>query len=90
MCILRFHARAGYLQHYEALLKELEDVTEADGSQAEPQDQYEVERVALSDRNHNLPSETGLRYPSLRVMSNLTTMRITVICSYMVVLTSTY
>ncbi len=23
MCILRFHARAGYLQHYEALLKEL-------------------------------------------------------------------
>ena len=25
MCILRFHARAGYLQHYEALLKELND-----------------------------------------------------------------
>ena len=25
MCILCFHARAGYLQHYEALLKELED-----------------------------------------------------------------
>ncbi len=23
MCILRFHARAGYLQHYETLLKEL-------------------------------------------------------------------
>ena len=23
MCILRFHARAGYLQHYKALLKEL-------------------------------------------------------------------
>jgi hypothetical protein len=91
MCILRFHARAGYLQHYEALLKELEDVTEADGSQAEPQDQYDVERVALSDRNHNLPSETGLLYPSLRVMSNRhLTMRITVTCSYMVVHTSTY
>jgi len=92
MCILRFHARAGYLQHYEALLKELEDVAEADGSQAEPQDQYEVERVALSDRNHNLPSETGLRYPSLRVMSNrhLTTRRITVTFSFMVVHTSTY
>ena len=49
MCILRFHARAGYLQHYETLLKELEDVSEADGSQAAPQDQYDVERVALSD-----------------------------------------
>jgi hypothetical protein len=23
MCILRFHAHAGYLQHYETLLKEL-------------------------------------------------------------------
>ncbi len=94
MCILRFHARAGYLPHYETLLKELEDVPDADGSQAEPQDQYDVERVALSDRNHNLPSETGLRYPSLRVMSNrhLTTLRITVTCSYimMVVHTSTY
>ena len=52
----------------------------------------DVERVALSDRNHNLPSETGLLYPSLRVMSNrhLTTLRITVTCSYMVVHTSTY
>ncbi len=92
MCILRFHARAGYLQHYETLLRELEEVSDADGSQAEPQDQYEVERVALSDRNHNLPSETGLRYPTLRVMSNrhLTTLRITVTCSYMVVHTSTY
>jgi hypothetical protein len=39
-----------------------------------------------------LPSETGLRYPSLRVMSNrhLTTLRITVTCSYMVVYTITY
>ncbi len=45
MCILRFHARAGYLQHYETLLKELEDVPDADGSQAEPQDQYDVELV---------------------------------------------
>ena len=23
MCIIRFHARAGYLQHYETLLKEI-------------------------------------------------------------------
>jgi hypothetical protein len=91
MCILRFHARAGYLQHYETLLKELENVPDADGSQAAPQDQYDVESVALSDRKHNLPSETGLRYPSLRVMSNrhLTTLRITVTCSCMVVHTST-
>ena len=80
MGILRFHARAGYLQYYETLLKELEaHVPEDVGSQAEHQDQYDVERVALSDRNHNLPSETGLRYPSLLVMSNrhLTTLRIT-------------
>ena len=50
MCILRFNARAGYLQHYETLLKELEaHVPEDVGSQAEPQDQYDVERVALSD-----------------------------------------
>ena len=72
MCILCFHARAGYLQHYETLLKELEaHVPEDVGSQAEPQDQYDVERVALSDRNHNLPSETGLRYPSLVVMTDI-------------------
>jgi hypothetical protein len=50
MGILRFHARAGYLQHYESLLKELEaHVPKVVGSQAEPQDQYDVERVALSD-----------------------------------------
>ena len=28
--------------------------------QAVPNDQYAVECVALADRNHNLPSETGL------------------------------
>ena len=95
MGILRFHARAGYLQHYETLLRLMEldaHVPEDVGSQAEPLDQYDVERVALSDRSHNLPSETGLRYPSLLVMSNrhLTTMCITVTFSYMVVHTSTY
>ena len=93
MFILRFHSRAGYLQHYETLLKELEvHVPEDVGLQAEPQYQYDVERVALSDRNHNLLSETGLRYQSLVVMSNqhLTTLRITVTCSYICVQTSTY
>ena len=49
-CILRFHARAGYLQHYETLLKKLKaHVPEGVGSQAEPEDQYDVERVALAD-----------------------------------------
>ncbi len=48
MGILRVHAQAGCLQHYETLLKELEaHVPEDVGSQAEPQDQYDVE--ALSD-----------------------------------------
>ena len=43
MCILRFHARAGYLQHYETLLKEvlLHPAPQAD--QQEPVDQYDVE-----------------------------------------------
>jgi hypothetical protein len=72
MCILHFHARAGYLQHYKTLLKELEahvPDSEDVGLQAEPasEDQYDVENVALADRNHNLPSETGLRHPSLPV-----------------------
>ena len=50
MCILRFHADAGYLQHYEALLKEIEDHVPEDGVlQAAPEDQYDVERVALVD-----------------------------------------
>ncbi len=44
MCIVLFHVRAGYLQHYETLLKELEaHVPEDVGSQAQPQDQYDVE-----------------------------------------------
>jgi hypothetical protein len=64
MCILCFHAQAGYLQHYEALLKELNaQVPEDDaGPQAEPepQDQYTVESFAPADRNHNLPSESPL------------------------------
>jgi hypothetical protein len=52
MCILRFHARAGYLQHYETLLKELNAHPVSDSV---PPDQYEVERVALADRNLNVP-----------------------------------
>ena len=67
MCILRFHARAGYLQHYETLLKELNAHPATDPV---PPDQYEVERVALSDRNLNVPCESGIRYPSMLAMLN--------------------
>ena len=67
MCILRFHARAGYLQHYETLLKELNGHPATDPV---PPDQYEVERIALSGRNLNVPCESGIRYPSLLVMMN--------------------
>ena len=74
MCILRFHARAGYLQTYETLLKELQshpgpdlDCVEPDAA-AEPADQYAVDCVALADRNFNVPCESGIRYPSLTAM----------------------
>ena len=67
MRILRFHARAGYLQHYETLLEELNAHPATDPV---PPDQYEVERVALSDRNLNVPCESGIRYPSMLVMHN--------------------
>ena len=67
MCILRFHARAGYLQTYENLLKE---INMHPGSAAVPDDQYHVEKIALADRNFNLACETGIRYPSLVAMLN--------------------
>ena len=67
MCILRFHARTGYLQHYKTLLKELNALPATD---TVPPDQYEVERVALSDGNLNVPRESGIRYPSMLVMLN--------------------
>ena len=100
MCILRFHARAGYLQHYKALLKELNNHLPDDaGPQDKPGDQYAVEQIALADRNHNLPSETGLWYPSLVAMFNrhLMTSQISVtssfplsLCWYILVYTSLY
>jgi hypothetical protein len=67
MCILRFHAEAGYLQTYEKLLKE---INLHPGSVAVPDDQYHVERVGLADCNFNLACETGIRYPSLVAMLN--------------------
>ena len=79
MCILHFHAHAGYLQHYETLLKEIEvhPTSDAMHLEDEPLDQYEVERFALADRNLNVPCE-------LVAMHNreLMTSRITVIYSH--------
>ena len=49
MCILRFHARAGYLQHYETLLKEVE-------LHPAPQPAQQ-ELCTLADSNHNVPCE---------------------------------
>jgi hypothetical protein len=51
MCILRFHARAGYLQTYETLLKQLSSLQGSDKEQG----QYAVDCVALADRNFNVP-----------------------------------
>ncbi len=70
MCILRFHARAGYLQHYETLLKEVQLHPAPEADQQEPVDQYDVELCTLADRNHNVPCELGIRYPSLVAMQN--------------------
>jgi hypothetical protein len=67
MCILSFHAWAGYLQTYESLLK---PVNVHPGSAPVDDDQYQVECAALSDRNFNLACETGIRYPSLVTMLN--------------------
>ena len=67
MCILRFHARAGYLQTYETLLNE---INMHPGSALVDDDQFLVESVALSDRNFNLACKTGIQYPTLVTMLN--------------------
>ncbi len=66
MCILRFHARAGCLQTYETLLKQLSSLQGSD----KEQDQYAVDCVAPADRNFNVPCESGIRYPSLIAIMN--------------------
>ncbi len=50
MCVPRFHARAGYLQTYETLLKLISSLP---GSDKDQLDQYPVECVALADHNFN-------------------------------------
>jgi hypothetical protein len=69
MCIIRFHARVGYMQTYETLLKE---INAHPGSAHVPgaDNQYQVECLALADRNMNIPCESGIRYPSLTAMLN--------------------
>jgi len=67
MCILRFHARAGYLQTYETMLDQLKSLPDSDQV---PHDQYDVETHALADRNFNVPCESGIRSPSLVAMLN--------------------
>ena len=67
MCIIRFHARAGYLQHYETLLKE---INSHPGSEEVPPDQYAVETLALAGRDLNVPCESGKRHASLIALLN--------------------
>ena len=67
MCILCFHARVGYLQTYETLLKEL---NEHPGSVPVEEDQYQIESVALADCNFNVACKSGIHYPSLVAMLN--------------------
>ncbi len=67
MCILRSHARTGYLQTYETLLKEINCHP---GTEEVLLDQYAVKCVALADRNLNVPCESGIRYPLLIAMMN--------------------
>ena len=73
MCILCFHARAGYLQKYETILKE---INLHPGSAPVQDNQYQVECLALSDCNFNLACETGtwICYPSLVAMLNCPSM----------------
>ncbi len=47
MSILLFHALAGYLQHYETLLKKI-NAHPSGQSQDEPLGQYDVEQSALA------------------------------------------
>jgi hypothetical protein len=67
MCILCFHAQAGYLQTNENLLKE---INEHPGSVAVAEEQYQVECVALAECNFNVACKTGICYPSLVAMLN--------------------
>jgi hypothetical protein len=72
MCILRFHACAGYLQTFETLLKEIQ--SRPGSGRAEPEaesaDHYAVDCIGLAVRNFFVPCESGIRYPSLIAIMN--------------------
>ena len=76
MCILRFHARKGYLQHYESILKELEGHPDQPSKSSAPQDSYARDSAQLGDHNFNVACETGLRYPTLQAMLNRNAMKL--------------
>ncbi len=63
--MLQKWSRAGYLQLYETLLKEL---NEHPVSNSVPPDQHEVECASLADRNLNVPCESGICFHSYMVM----------------------
>jgi hypothetical protein len=63
LCILRFHTRAAFLQHYGRIVSELQ------GSTAD-QDDFARDATTLADRNFNVACETGIRYPTLSAMLN--------------------
>ena len=68
MCILRFHTRVAFLQHYERLLDELKGYPDAPDQ--EGADRFTADVAVLSDRNFNVACETGIRYPTLPAMLN--------------------
>ena len=82
MCILRFHARKGYLQHYESILKELEGHPDQTSESSSPQDSYARDRKQLGDHNFNVACETGLRYPTLQAMLNRDAMKVRMTVRY--------
>ena len=60
LCILRFHTRAAFLQHYEHIVSELQGNHDADG-----QDHFAIDAAILEDRNFNVACETGVSYRSV-------------------------
>ena len=69
LCILRFHTRAAFLQHYERIMSQLQ-------GEAGDKDPFDRDTAILSDRNFNVACETGIRYPTLSAMLNRDAMRI--------------
>ena len=75
MCILCLHARAGFLQTYETIPKEI-SLHPGSTPVQDSDNQYQVECLAQSDCNFNLACKTGTQicYPSLEAMLNCPSM----------------